>query len=45
MDCSGCLDAAGSLADSPAVRKQYREYLGWLSADSGAQKEQLFDRM
>lgn len=45
MDFSGCLSAAGSLTDSPAGRKQYREYLSWLSADTGVQKEQLFDRM
>jgi putative transposase len=45
MDCSGCLVAAGSLTDSPAGRKRYRNYLSWLSADSGAQKELLFDRM
>ena len=45
MDCTGCLRAAGSLTDSPAGRKHYREYLRWLSTDSGAQKEQLFDKM
>ena len=45
MDCSGCLEAAGNLTDSSAGRKRYREYLSWLSADSGARKEQLFDRM
>ena len=45
MDCSGCLEAAGSLTDSPGGRKRYREYLSGLSADSNAQKEQLFDQM
>ena len=45
MDCIGCLSAAGSLPDSPAGRKHYREYLSGLSADSPAQKEQSFDRM
>ncbi len=45
MDCSGCLSAAGSLTDSPAGRKRYREYLSGLSADSNARKEQLFNQM
>lgn len=45
MDCSGCLAAAGSLTDSPAGRKRYREYLSWLSADYNARQEQLFDQM
>ena len=45
MDCSGCLTAAGSLTDSSSGRKRYREYLSWLSADSNARKEQLFDQM
>jgi len=45
MDLSGCLEAAGGLSDTSAGRKKYREYLAWLSADSGAQKDLLFDRM
>lgn len=45
MDLSGCLEAAGGLADTTAGRKKYREYLAWLSADTRAQKELLFDRM
>lgn len=45
MDCSGCLAAAGSLADTSVGRQKYREYLAWLSSDAGAQKELLFDRM
>jgi REP element-mobilizing transposase RayT len=45
MDVSGCLAAAGGLADTSAGRRKYREYLAWLSADTGAQKELLFDRM
>lgn len=45
MDVSGCLENAGGLSDTTAGRKKYREYLAWLSADSDAQKELLFDRM
>lgn len=45
MDVSGCLEATGGLSDTSAGRKKYREYLAWLSADSGAQKDLLFDRM
>ena len=45
MDLSGCLEAAGGLSDTTVGRKKYREYLAWLAADSGAQKELLFDRM
>jgi hypothetical protein len=45
MDVSGCLEAAGGLSDTSAGRKKYREYLAWLSADAGAQKDLLFDRM
>jgi len=45
MDVSGCLEAAGGLADTSAGRRKYREYLAWLSADASAQKELLFDRM
>ena len=45
MDLSGCLEAAGGLSDTTAGRKKYREYLAWLAADPGAQKELLFDRM
>lgn len=45
LDCSGCLDAAGGFSDSPAGRRKYREYLGWLASDEAVQKELLFDRM
>ena len=45
MDLSGCLEAAGGLSDTTTGRKKYREYLAWLAADAGAQKELLFDRM
>ena len=45
MDLSGCLEASGGLSDTTAGRKKYRDYLAWLAADSGAQKELLFDRM
>jgi hypothetical protein len=39
------LAGAGGLSDTTVGRKKYREYLAWLAADSGAQKELLFDRM
>ena len=45
MDLNGCLEAAGGLSDTTAGRKKYREYLAWLAADSGEQKELLFDGM
>ena len=45
MDLSGCLEAAGGLSDTTVGRKKYRDYLACLAADSGAQKELLFDRM
>lgn len=45
MDVSGCLEAAGGLSDNASGRRKYGEYLAWLSADTSAQKEQLFDRM
>ena len=45
MDLSGCLEATGGLSDTTVGRNKYREYLAWLAADSGAQKELLFDRM
>jgi len=45
MDVSGCLEAAGGLSDNASGRRKYGEYLAWLSADTAAQKELLFDRM
>ena len=45
MDVSGCLEAAGGLPDNAYGHRKYSEYLAWLSAEPGAQKELLFDRM
>ena len=45
LDCSGALEAAGGLADTPKGRLQYLNYLKWLSTDDAAQKEMAFDKM
>lgn len=45
MDCTGALEAAGGLADTPAGRKQYLNYLKWLVMDDAAQKDMAFDKM
>lgn len=39
------LEHAGGLADTPAGRKKYLDYLGWLSEDEPARKEQRFAAM
>lgn len=39
------LSAAGDLADSPAGRRKYAEFLAWLAEDKLAQKQLMFDRM
>ncbi len=39
------LEHAGGLADTPAGRRKYAEYLAWLSEDAPEQKRQRFDRM
>lgn len=39
------LEAAGGLADKPAGRRSYRDYLVWLSADPGEQKDLGFEKM
>lgn len=39
------LAGAGSLADTPAGRNSYHEYMIWLSANSGEQQRLGFDRM
>ena len=36
---------AGQLADKPAGRRKYAEYLGWLAENEPEQKRQRFDRM
>ncbi len=45
FDPSPALRQAGSLLDSPAGRRQYADYLGWLSENEPEQKKQRFDRM
>lgn len=45
LDCTGALEAAGGLADTPKGREQYRNYLEWLSTDEAARKEMAFDKM
>lgn len=45
MDCTGALEAAGGLKDSPTGRKQYMAYLKWLTASDTAQKEMAFEKM
>ena len=45
LDCSGALEAAGGLADTPQGRKQYAKYLKWLVEDDTARKEMAFDKM
>ena len=39
------LESAGSLADTPAGRNCYQDYLRWLSAETIAQQHLGFDRM
>ncbi len=39
------LDHAGNLADTPAGRRKYLDYLAWLSGDESARKEQRFAAM
>ena len=45
MELSDCLYYAGNLADTPAGRKKYLQYLTWLSTSEREQKEQVFARM
>ena len=39
------LDGAGGLADKPKGRKQYRDYLAWLSMEDPEQKRLGFEKM
>lgn len=39
------LDAAGGLADKPAGRRSYRDYLAWLASEPGEQRKLGFERM
>lgn len=41
----GALESAGMLADSPAGRRSYLDYLAWLSAQTVEQQRQGFERM
>jgi REP element-mobilizing transposase RayT len=45
FDPVGALAGAGELADSPAGRRSYQDYLHWLSAQAIEQKRLGFDRM
>jgi REP element-mobilizing transposase RayT len=45
MDLTPCLYYAGGLADTPAGRKKYMEYLTWLSTSNKTKKEQSFAHM
>lgn len=40
-----CLQGAGKLADTKRGREKYLDYLTWLAADVGAQKELAFEKM
>ncbi|MBX3750665.1 MAG: transposase [Opitutaceae bacterium] len=39
------LTHAGGLADTPAGRRKYADYLAWLAANTAAQRELQFERM
>ena len=45
MDLADCLYYAGYLADTPAGRRKYLAYLGWLSTSNREKREQGFARM
>jgi hypothetical protein len=45
LSFEACLGSAGGLADAPAGRKKYAQYLEWLAEDEPRQKSLLFDRM
>ncbi|MCZ6672504.1 MAG: transposase [Verrucomicrobia bacterium] len=45
VDFEASLGSAGSLKDTPAGRRKYREYLTWLAEDEARQKSLDFDRM
>ncbi len=45
FDPRAALEQAGHLADTPAGRRKYLEYLGWLAEDEPARKAQQFDQM
>jgi len=45
LDTTGALWHAGELSDSLSGRRKYAQYLKWLVADVGAQKEMAFEKM
>jgi putative transposase len=45
FDPGAALEHAGALADTPAGRRKYLEYLGWLTEDEPARKAQRFAQM
>jgi REP element-mobilizing transposase RayT len=45
FDPGAALEHAGGLADTPAGRREYLQYLGWLAEDEPARKAQRFDQM
>lgn len=45
LDVKPALLDAGGLADTPAGRRRYLDYLGWLQEDEAGKKELAFDRM
>jgi REP element-mobilizing transposase RayT len=45
LDFSIALEAAGGLADTPAGRRKYLQYLSWLAEDKPAQKALGFARL
>lgn len=45
LDCTGALESAGGLADTPKGREQYLGYLKWLAENDAAQKEMAFGKM
>jgi len=45
FDPQAALEHAGGLGDTPAGRRKYLEYLGWLAEDEPARKAQRFDQM
>jgi REP element-mobilizing transposase RayT len=44
-DFESCLEAAGGLADTPKGRRLYRDYLEWLTMETGEQKRLGFETM
>jgi REP element-mobilizing transposase RayT len=45
LDCTGALEAAGGLADTPKGRALYLDYLKWIEQNETAQKEMAFSKM